>query len=93
MALQGGGPLGVSQQDIWQTLQDMGLDYPALPQPGFSARAVDTLRFYKGKSARLYFPTYEEVRETMSPWFRVVECHVPTYEFGECCPIVSLTVL
>ena len=49
---------------------------------------MDTIRFYRGKDARLYFPTLDEFRGILNGLFEIVEVHRPQYELGERCPIV-----
>lgn len=91
MALQSEASSGVVQHTVWHTLTTAGLDFAALPQPGFSDRAVSTLRFYEGKRARLHFPTLEAYRCALRSVFAQVEVDVPTGLFGTQCPVFIAT--
>ena len=89
MALQPDSHTGVRLHDIWQVCADAALDPTRLPQPGWSARAVDTIRFYRDRDARLYFPTLDEFREILSEDFDRIHVEFGQYELAERCPILS----
>ncbi len=89
MAIQPDGSAGVRQHDIWEAWNAAGIDTSRLPQPGWSARAVGTIDFYRNKEARLYFPTLEEFRALLLEEFSEMEVLTPTYEIGDCCPILA----
>ena len=89
MALQPDSRRGVGLHDIWRACMDARPDSSALPQPGWSRQAVDTIRFYRDKTARLYFPTLEEFRELLAEVFVDIEVQFPDYELGDRCPIVT----
>ena len=89
MALQASSTQGVRQGDIWQTWTDAAIDATMLPQPGWSPQAVGTIDFYRGKEARLYFPTVDEFRTILEESFEQIEVQYPAYELGERCPILS----
>ena len=65
MALQPDSQQGVRLGDVWDAWNGSGIDPGALPQPGWSGRAVATIRFYREKDARLYFPTAREFRDVL----------------------------
>lgn len=89
MALQPDSRSGVKQHDIWRACQEAALDPARLPQPGWSARAAGTIRFYQGKESRLYFPTLAEFRNLLAESFQDIQVHFPSYELGERCPILT----
>jgi len=89
MALQPDSESGVRLHDIWQACVRAEIDPTELPQPGWSARAIDTIRFYREKEGRLYFPTLDEFRHLLSEQFGDTEVHIPDYELGERCPILT----
>jgi len=89
MALQPDSESGVKLHDIWHACMRADIDPTRLPQPGWSARAIDTIRFYREKEARLYFPTLEEFRHLLSEQFDDIEVQIPEYELGERCPILT----
>jgi SAM-dependent methyltransferase len=88
MALQPDSRAGVRLHDIWQACTDARLDTARLPQPGWSARATGTIRFYRDRDARLYFPTLDEFREMLSGDFERIEVEFGTYELAERCPVL-----
>ena len=89
MAILPDSASGVRQHDVWQAWVDARVDPARLPQPGWSARAVGTIDFYRDKEARLYFPTLGEFRALLEESFRDIEVVFPTYELGERCPILT----
>jgi len=88
MALQPDSRAGVRLHDIWQACQDAALDASRLPQPGWSSRAMSTIRFYRDRDARLYFPTLDEFREILSEDFEQIDVQFGTYELAERCPML-----
>jgi hypothetical protein len=86
MAVQRSSRDGVRLHDVWQACTDAGIDSAQQPQPGWSDRAVRTIRFYKDSDARLYFPTVNEFRDLLNETFDVVNIQFPHYELGERCP-------
>lgn len=89
MALQNSAADGVRQHDIWQAWHDAKLEPAALPQPGWSLSAVGTIRYYRGKHSRLFFPTLAEFTELLGEFFGDVSVAWPSYEFGERCPTIT----
>ena len=76
MALQADSHAGVRLHDIWRACTDPSIDPSRLPQPGWSSRAVGTIRFYKDRNARLYFPTLDEFREMLSEDFKGIHVNL-----------------
>jgi len=89
MALQRDSRQGVRLDDIWRACTEAALDSSELPQPGWSQTATSTIRFYRGRDARLYFPTLDEFRDVLKDAFQDIEVEFPTYELGERCPILT----
>ncbi len=89
MALQHDSARGVRQHDIWQACMDACIDPAKLPQPGWSRRAVDTIRFYRDKESRLYFPTADEFRALVTEVFDNITMEFPGYELGDRCPVFT----
>lgn len=73
MALQDDAESGVAQHRVWQAIGEAGIDFTRQPQPGFSAPAVATLRFYRDQAARLHFPTREACAALLRDRFERVE--------------------
>jgi hypothetical protein len=88
MALQPDSHSGVRQHDIWRACMEARLDPTRLPQPGWAPRAVDTIRFYQGKEARLYFPTLDEFAALLAEAFQKIEVQYASYELAERCPVL-----
>lgn len=89
MALQPNVVAGIRQHDIWHAWAAAKIDPTRLPQPGWSARAVRTIDFYRDKPAILRFPTLAEFHELLTESFDEIEiCH-GHYELSDHCPIVS----
>ena len=89
MALQPDSRTGVKLDDVWQACTDARIDRERLPQPGWSPAAVGTIRFYRGRQARLWFPTLDEFRNVLSDDFEAVAVQYGHYELAERCPIVT----
>jgi hypothetical protein len=89
MALQTSSSAGVRLHDVWRACTDADIDPGPLPQPGWSDRAVNTIRFYKDREAHLYFPTMSEFRDLLSEDFEVQSVEYPDYELGERCPHIA----
>jgi hypothetical protein len=73
MALQDDAETGVAQHRVWQVITEAGIDFTRQPQPGFSARAVATLRFYRDQAAGLHFPTRDAWAALLGASFEQVE--------------------
>jgi SAM-dependent methyltransferase len=92
MALQHTSSVGVQQKVICRAWSDAQIDATKLPQPGWSSSAVSTIEFYRGKEARLYFPTADEFQRALSRHFQQIVARYPRYELGERCPIFMARV-
>jgi len=89
MALQADSASGVRQQDVRAAWTQAGIDPTRLPQPGWSERAVGTIDLYRGKQARLYFPTVREFTALLEEQYDDIQLRYPAYELGERCPTIS----
>jgi hypothetical protein len=89
MALQPDSASGVRQEDIWSAWTRAGIDPAQLPQPGWSDRAVSTIDMYRGKQARLYFPTLREFKTLLEEHYTDIQVRLPDYELGERCPTMT----
>lgn len=92
MAIQASAEIGVRQHDVWRAVKSSGLRFGSLPQPGFSRRAVGTIRFYEGKEDRLHFPCSESYAFSLSRIFTEVCSETPAYPLGERCPTFAAFV-
>jgi hypothetical protein len=89
MALQPDSRVGVKLDDVWRACTSADIASPSLPQPGWSAPAVSTIRFYQGKDAYLSFPTFDEYLGVLDQGFQQIQVSFPGYELGGRCPIVT----
>jgi hypothetical protein len=89
MALQRDVESGIRQCDIWQSVMAAGIERAPVSGPHWSQRSIDTIRFYRDKESRLYFPTLEEFQALLSEVFKEIEVVLPTYEMGDRFPIIS----
>ena len=89
MAMQADSVSGVRQQDIWTAWTEARIDPSSLPQPGWSKRAVRTIELYRGKQARLYFPTVRELTALLEEQYSEIKVQYPHYELGERCPTIA----
>lgn len=84
MALQHNFATGISQDEIWRAMQVV---VKSTPHNGYSVNDLATGDVYRGKSAKHYFPTPEELRAILEERFTSVKIVFPTsYDFGPCCP-------
>jgi SAM-dependent methyltransferase len=91
MALQGDASTGVRLADIWDSFTAQFPDRPALARcTGWSPEAIATIDSYRGAAARYHFHRLDEIAATLQPRFTIFSVHVPTYELGECCPIIAV---
>lgn len=88
MAMQESSRTGVKQDDIWQAVMNCGLGSAGLPPTGWTAGAMSTVHFYRGKDSRLYFPTLDEFQSLLAQFFTDLCVEYPRYELGERCPIL-----
>jgi hypothetical protein len=58
---------------------------------GWPRAAIDAVDVYRGSALVYSFPTLDEVRAALAPWFTEHTCHVPAYELGDRCPTLVLT--
>lgn len=85
MALQKTFENGISQDDVWKSMQTI---LNVTPNNEFSKEDIETGNFYKGKFAKHYFPTIAELTTILNKFFKSVQVITPTYQFGACCPTI-----
>lgn len=84
MALQTDPEEGVRQGDVYDAIQEAGVDFAR--ETNFPAFVVSTLEHYRDSDARLYFPTKASVIALLQEKFAHVAVVVPTYPFGALSP-------
>ncbi|MEJ0088316.1 MAG: hypothetical protein WDM80_00945 [Limisphaerales bacterium] len=89
MAIQETAEQGVRVDDIYRAWCDIEKTMPALPeQAGWPRATVNTIKLYEGRDNRYAFPTIKELADAISPYLEQVSVTIPTYHFGQCCPIL-----
>lgn len=87
MALQPSLAQGVLLADVWDAVRAQYPDLGKLAsERGWSEESVGTLDAYRNSTARFFYPTLEELRNTLLPHFTEDQLWYPTYEMGERCP-------
>jgi hypothetical protein len=89
MAIQQTAEQGVRVDDIYRAWCDIEEKMPALPeQAGWPLATVNTIKLYEGRDDRYGFPTIKELSNAFSPFLEQVSVTIPSYDFGQCCPIL-----
>lgn len=94
MALQPSLALGVRPRDVWSLHQLLGPASKTLSERvGWPQAQIETLDSYRDSQSIYFFPTLEELRQTLAPHFEVVEQLLPDYELGDRCALLALRPL
>jgi SAM-dependent methyltransferase len=93
MALHSDISNGVRHAEVWNAW------HKAVPDPAilvselnWPLEAISTIDCYRDNDACRTFPTVNELREALSPYFVETDRFFPDYELGERCPIMNLQV-
>jgi SAM-dependent methyltransferase len=90
MAIQRTTQEGVIVDDIYRTWNKIEKELPHLSeQTGWPRLTVDTIKLYAGRMNRYAFPTIEELKNIFSAHLKLVSITIPTYDFGQHCPILA----
>lgn len=82
---------GVRPATVWQTWQTQGPDAQALAAAtGWPAAQIATIDSYREAQATYYFPTLDELQQTLATHFDLLDLRLPRYELGERCPLLAL---
>ena len=85
---QSGTPLG----EVW-TAWDRMRSSARWCGPGWTAAEMGTIEVYRGDNeTRFYFPTFAELGELASRYFRSQQVSYGNYELADRCPIIALTL-
>ena len=60
-------------------------------QLGWSEDSIDTIESYRDARGRYFFPSLAQLRELLREHFVELDCSVPDYELGSCCPLLVLS--
>jgi SAM-dependent methyltransferase len=92
MARHGSLDQGVRLGDVWTTWNQLMPDTHAAAQRlGWSHGEMDTVNAYRDRDTIYTFPTLAELRQILAAHFVELDCHVPAYELGDCCPTMVLS--
>lgn len=87
MALHENVETGVRLGDIWDTFEArIGRPRLLAEQRGWPLVAVETIDAYRASEARYTYPTLEDLRGVLAPFFQEEACVYLPYELGERCP-------
>lgn len=90
MALQANVRHGIQLGTIWNYWAKAVNAEEIAQRFNWSPQVIATIDNYRGLTSRYSFPTLTELRRVLSPEFVETHCHVPQYELGERCPILTL---
>ena len=94
MALQPSLARGVRLADVWQTWRRWVPDAASLAaQTGRPREAIKNINAYRDSESVYYYPSLQELRQTLALAFEVIAQHHPSYELGERCPLLALRPL
>jgi SAM-dependent methyltransferase len=80
---------GVVLADIWAAWDARGIDPARLAADmGWEPRAVRTIDAYRGVAHTYLFPTLDELRDLMAPFFDDRAVSFPRYYLGDRCPVI-----
>ncbi len=88
MALHGDTPqIGVRTSEACDVFDREFPDASAFfRMTGWPPASLSTLAAYKANPAQYFFPSPDEIADTLSPWFELQETRTGDYEFAACCP-------
>lgn len=92
MALHGDTPhIGVRTSDAYDVFEREFPDAGAFfRMTGWPPASMATLATYKASPAQYFFPSPDEIADTLSPKFQLQETRTGHYEFAACCPTLRL---
>jgi SAM-dependent methyltransferase len=92
MALQRDAATGVRMREVHDAWRDLRIDADALARAtGWPRREIETLHYFRGRDARLSFPTPDEMRASIAAAFDVDEARVVDgYPMAGRCPLWRL---
>jgi SAM-dependent methyltransferase len=87
VAMQNDITRGVRLGDVWDLWHERIPDpAPLLARLGWPGDAAIVFDQYRGSQARMNFASVDEMRQVLSPGFRLVDCSYPDYELGDRIP-------
>lgn len=89
MAVQRNVREGIALETIWSYWADAVNPRELADCLGWSPSVIATMDNYRGLAVRYTFPTLAELREVLQNDLRESICHIPDYELGERCPMIT----
>jgi SAM-dependent methyltransferase len=91
LAMQKSPEEGVAVKDAARLLDEFGVDREVMRNElGWSSAAIEPFLAWKDSDAVYSFPTLDELRQVLAPFFDEVSVSYPGYELGHCCPTVAM---
>lgn len=91
MSLHESSTEGVVLHAVHQTFREAVPDSLELAgQLDWPVAGIDTIESYRNASGRYFFPSLAQLRTLLGEHFAELNCHVPGYELGHCCPTLVL---
>ncbi len=89
MALQKSSEQGIAVNDVYRYWTSRKIDVQALAErTGWDRTDIDTIELHNGPNTVHTFPTLEEIKSVLTPFFSAVSVRVPDYPMGERCPLL-----
>jgi hypothetical protein len=92
MAMQADATRGVRVNEVyraWRAHLNNGASVHL--RPGWEARDVETIEFYRDADTIHTFPTLDQFRMVLDEFFDEIAIHTPRYTLGERCPTLVLS--
>ena len=94
IALQQTAENGVCVGDVWENWNAQRYDIDNLAAKlDWKPETIRTIDAYRGMNARYTYPTVDELKSALSPWFNQIAQYNHEYEFGENCPTLVMRPL
>jgi hypothetical protein len=90
MAMQADANRGVQVSDVYRAWRARANGGCLRSGPGWQARDLATIEFYKDADTIHTFPTLTQFRAVLAEYFDEIAVHTPRYVLGERCPTMVL---
>ncbi|MBD3374808.1 methyltransferase domain-containing protein [candidate division KSB1 bacterium] len=91
MAMHNDVETGVSLSKVWRIWEKMSIDSRFLADTmQWSIESIHTIQAYRRSNRRYTFPTKKELYAALTPYFRISQYYLPSYECGDRFPTLVL---
>jgi SAM-dependent methyltransferase len=91
LAMQKSPEEGIAVKDAARLLDEFGVDRQVMRHElGWSNATIEPFSAWRTSDAVYSFPTLDELRQVLAPFFEEVSVSHPRYELGHCCPTVAM---